>query len=242
MSYYYEELNSMTYDALSKIGSVLKQHPEMNVDFMTSGQIDSKLWLIQEWECLDWSKLPANMLTTVSIQDDPTVFIMAGWYGMLPFMLFRSIAIEYEFPKIRSFDMDGACQPIADLLNSDHIGGWQFKATTTDINNLQWDSNGFCTYYTQKPDGTLQKLYDKPDVIINTSCEHIENFPFWMDTLPKNTLLILQSNDLVIDEHINRVSSIEEFKEQTNLKCVLFEGELKHEEAGYTRYMLIGIK
>lgn len=220
---------TIDYNDLAKIGSVLKQHPEMNVDFMTSGQLKSKLWLIEE-------------LNKFSFFDPVTIFVMAGWYGMLPYMLFRHNWDNFNIEKIRSFDVDPECQPIADLLNDKYINGWKFKASTADINRLYWDKEGFCTYQTNKPDNTTQKLYDKPDIIINTSCEHIDHFQFWLGGLPKDTLLVLQSNDLEIDEHINRATSICEFEDQTNLSKVYFSGKLTLSEAGYTRYMIIGEK
>ena len=53
--------------------------------------------------------------------------------------------------------------------------------------------------------------------------------------------MILQSNDFFdVEEHINCVSSLTEFNEQTPMTTVLYQGELPLEK--YTRYMRIGIK
>ena len=35
------------------------------------------------------------------------------------------------------------------------------------------------------PNGTERELFDKPNTIINTSCEHIENWNEWWDSIPK---------------------------------------------------------
>ena len=85
--------------------------------------------------------------------------------------------------------------------------------------------------------------YNKCDTIINTSCEHIKNFSDWYDNIPDNKLLILQSNNFSeIEEHVNCVTSLEEFKQQCYISNLLYSGELDIDVAGYTRYMLIGRK
>jgi hypothetical protein len=55
--------------------------------------------------------------------------------------------------------------------------------------------------------------------------------------MPNGCLIVVQSNNYNIPEHIRTASSLEEFKEQSHLK-VLYAGEL--ETQMYTRYMLIG--
>ena len=77
------------------------------------------------------------------------------------------------------------------------------------------------------------------DVIINTSCEHItqEQYELWLSGMPHNSLLVLQSNNYNIPEHIRIANSLEEFKNQSNLN-VFWEGKL--ELPLYDRYMIIG--
>ena len=78
-----------------------------------------------------------------------------------------------------------------------------------------------------------------PDTIINTSCEHIEQFTKWFTTIPKNKLVVLQTNNYFeLPEHVNCVKDINEFKQQAPLSNIIYEGELELEK--YTRYMLIG--
>jgi hypothetical protein len=77
------------------------------------------------------------------------------------------------------------------------------------------------------------------DVIINTSCEHITQYEYdmWLSGMPHNSLLVLQSNNYNIPEHIRTAQSLEDFKEQCGIN-VLWAGEL--ELPLYTRYMIIG--
>jgi len=82
--------------------------------------------------------------------------------------------------------------------------------------------------------------YTKVDTVINTSCEHVENFSNWYDKVPQGRLVVLQSNNYFEhDEHINCVDSLEEFKKQCPMDIV-FSGEL--ELPLYKRFMLIGYK
>ena len=79
------------------------------------------------------------------------------------------------------------------------------------------------------------------DIVINTSCEHISQLQYeqWLRNRNNDQLLVLQSNNYKIEEHIRTADSLEEFKEQSHID-VLWEGEL--ETPMYTRYMIIGRK
>jgi hypothetical protein len=77
------------------------------------------------------------------------------------------------------------------------------------------------------------------DIIINTSCEHItqDQYDLWLSGMPNNSLLVLQSNNYNIEEHVRVANSLEEFKQQCGID-VIWAGEL--ELPLYTRYMVIG--
>jgi hypothetical protein len=55
--------------------------------------------------------------------------------------------------------------------------------------------------------------------------------------MPHNALLVLQSNNYAIDEHVRTANNLEHFIEQSQIK-VKWAGELKLPL--YTRYMIIG--
>jgi hypothetical protein len=80
--------------------------------------------------------------------------------------------------------------------------------------------------------------------VINTSCEHIENFDKWWAGIPDGMLVIMQNNDFDDDEahqHAeDTVTSLEEFSKRLNLSENYYEGTLALEE--YNRYMVIGRK
>jgi hypothetical protein len=117
------------------------------------------------------------------------------------------------------------------------MDGWQFKASTLDIHNMQYPTE----HTTYRANGTSLTLTEDPDTIINTSCEHILNFSSWYSNIPKGKIIALQSNNYVdIAEHINCSNSLEEFANQTPMSTIFYQGELTLEK--YTRYMRIGIK
>ena len=184
-----------------------------------SGILKSKLWLIEN--------LPDEL---------GTVFICAGWYGTLASFMFERA--RDKFDKIRSFDIDSSCAPVADNMNRPWVmDGWQFKASTLDILNMEYPT----THTTYRADGSSLQLTEMPDTIINTSCEHIKNFAEWYSKIPKQTLTVLQSNNYFeIEDHINCSKNILEFAEQTPMTNCLYSGAL--ELPKYTRFMRIGIK
>lgn len=190
-------------------------------DAFSRGQVKSKKWLVDELEKLD--------------VDLGTVFLCAGWYATLAAMLFES---RCKIKKIRSFDIDENCLAIADIVNKKYIQeDWKFKASILDIHKITYP----LTYTTARADKSTVDLIDDPDTIINTSCEHIENFKEWYDNIPAGKLVILQTNDYFeVDDHINCSKSLKHFGRDTPMQTVLYEGEL--ELPDYTRFMRIGYK
>jgi hypothetical protein len=201
-------------------------------DCFARGQLHSKLWLIKELANIE--------------ADLGTVFLCAGWYATLAVMIFES---DIKVDKIRSFDIDPTCASIAETFNKPWFEDkWRFKASTVDIMEFEWSdspapSDGTLGnfYYMTSGTGKPIQMKDNPDTIINTSCEHIENFDTWYANIPIGKLLVLQSNNFsTVTEHVNCVSGIDEFKRMATMTTVLYAGELKLEN--YSRFMLIGYK
>jgi len=142
--------------------------------------------------------------------------IHGGWVGVLASMIFQSkISARY----IVSVDIDPLCEQVATMMNKGEEIDGRFKAITGDM----------CT------------VPVSGDVIVNTSCEHItqEQYELWLSRLPKDSLIVLQSNDYRIAEHVRPANSLVEFKTQSNLN-ELWSGSLKTQL--YTRWMIIGNK
>ena len=143
-----------------------------------------------------------------------TIDIHGGWVGTLASMLFQS---NVPVKNIRSVDIDPSCESIATMMNKKEEMVGRFRAVTADMCAIRSDA----------------------DVIINTSCEHItqDQYELWLSGLPHGSLLVLQSNNYNIEEHIRIANSLDEFKAQCGID-VMWAGEL--ELPLYTRYMVIG--
>lgn len=202
----------------------LKDNDKFNFDCFSRGQVLSKKWLV------------STLSTIPELDNLGVVFLCAGWYAtVVPMLREQSI----KFDKVYSFDSDPEVWKIAEIFNKDLVmTNWSFKAQTVDIHDIDYSQ---AVFETLNADEDKQvKIQARPDTIVNTSCEHIENFSIWYDRIPTEKLLILQSNDLDIDEHINKVRDLKHFELQTPMTQVLFSDELNLE--GYTRYMRIGYK
>jgi hypothetical protein len=193
-------------------------------DCFSRGQLESKLWLVEELQ-----KTKVNL---------GTVFLCAGWYATLATMLFES---SINIDKVRSFDIDESCVDVAEVFNKPWFKNeWQFKSLTQDIMDINYNEHTW-QYWSNANNRMSYPITDIPDTIINTSCEHIENFSKWYDLIPDGKLVILQSNNFFeVKEHVNCVSSIEEFAVKAPMQNILYSGELKLPK--YKRYMLIGFK
>lgn len=191
-------------------------------DALSWGQLKSKRWLISELENLNL--------------DLGNVFLCAGWYALLSVMLFDS---SCKTNNIRSFDIDKTCASIAETINRHWVkDNWKFKASTLDIHHLGYDN---FEYKSLRHNGSKLSLIDTANTVINTSCEHIEYFNSWYSKIPTGKLVVLQSNNFCeIEEHVNCVNSVEEFKASAPMSTLMYSGELKLEK--YSRYMLIGTK
>lgn len=197
---------------------------EIDKDCFSRGQLSSKIWLIQE---LKRCKV-----------DLGTVFLCAGWYATLATMLFES---GMKIDKVRSFDIDKSTVDIAEVFNKPWFTEeWKFKALVQDIHEIDYDTHTW-QYWSNKNNRMSYPITDNPDTIINTSCEHINDFQDWYDKIPKGKLVVLQSNNFFeVDEHVNCVNNLAEFADMSAMNKVLYQGELSLQK--YTRYMRIGFK
>jgi len=194
-------------------------------DCFSRGQLESKLWLVEE---LQKTKV-----------DLGTVFLCAGWYATLATMLFES---NINIDKVRSFDIDDTCVDIAEVFNKPWFkNDWQFKSLTQDIMDIDYNEHTW-QYWSNANNRMSYPITDIPNTIINTSCEHIENFAKWYELIPDGKLVILQSNNYYeVEEHINCIKDLKEFVASAPMD-ILYKGELEIKLANYTRFMLIGYK
>jgi hypothetical protein len=184
--------------------------PMRTLDAFWQGQMKSKEWLIENLVYYIYPERNKELDFPVSVD------IHGGWVGVLASMLFQS-AIPIK--NIRSIDIDPSCESIATMMNKKEEIEGRFRAVTADMCNIRSDA----------------------DIIINTSCEHItqDQYDLWLSGLPQNSILVLQSNNYNIPEHVRIANSLEDFKNQCQCN-VLWAREL--ELPLYKRFMIIGKK
>jgi hypothetical protein len=156
-----------------------------------------------------------NQLTPL-VHYKSCIDIFGGWNGVLASMLFQS---SIDVDTICSIDIDPNCESVAKEVNRIEFVEGRFKAITADM----------CT------------MPSLADIVINTSCEHItqDQYEQWLSKIAGDSMIVLQSNNYQIEEHIRIANSLEEFEEQCGIE-VIWSGEL--ELPLYNRYMVIGYR
>jgi hypothetical protein len=166
------------------------------------------------------SKLWArDELAKIDLGPIDVAWIVGGWYAVLGALLLEHPRLNIG--RIVSYDIDPSVAPVARSLNEPQVVAGRFDAVTADMYQLDYTA----------PKG--------PDLVINTSCEHIDDLPGWLARIPAGTRVLLQSNDYFSEsEHINALPSLEAFVSAAKLQKVDFSGALYLRK--YTRFMLIG--
>ena len=149
-----------------------------------------------------------------NVKPNPNILILGGWYGsfLIPMLLER-----LNPSSIIHTDIDKEMLSIASQL---HKNKSQCSFTTLNVDSPQ-------------------QQFDV-DVVINTSCEHMNSFGEKV-SLNAKCLYVLQSCDNNNDPgHINTVASTADFLFKVNFSKVLFSGRqnLGHKN----RFMVIGVK
>lgn len=149
-------------------------------------------------------------LTKLNLPPNRVYAIAGAWFGTLGMM----IKWKFTDARVNMIDIDTRCSKF--------------------IHNLIYDNPAMNCITAD-----MYEYVYKEDIIINTSCEHIENVREWLNVIPEQKIVILQSNNYTAGSgHINCVNSELEFLKQTSLSDIYYSGKL--ELPMYTRYMIIG--
>lgn len=184
-------------------------------DAFSLGQLCSKIWLL---ETLREQQVEVNK-----------VAVLGAWICTIaePLCdLFPSIS------RIYGIDCDSTSVELSDLFNNLLVQqDWRYKGVVADVDLL------FMNNLIMDISGTL--VEDKPDTVINTSCEHMSTE--WFDTVDADQLVIIQSNNNAeFTGHINTCKDLDDFCSKYQLSKLLYAGEMNLPV--YTRYMAIGYK
>ena len=204
-------------------------------DAFSRGQVQSKIWLVEELE-----KVGTHF---------NTVYHLGGWFGQLTWYLDNHIT----FNKYRNFDVDDEVCKISDyVVNLNYLENYKVKgielklpmaSSSDDEKRMDWVSRTGCEYEVKNySNSNTFKEKTQPDLIINTSAEHMPSI--WFDKFvsrPQATdpLFVIQTNNLFdASGHVNCVHSIDHLIKKFNMSRVEYAGELQLH--GYKRFMLIG--
>jgi hypothetical protein len=211
----------------SSVRSYKNKNDDMQLikDGLSRSQVKSKIWLIQEL-----SKIKANY-------DD--IVIMAGWFGQLV----NFIENTFDFSRIRILEIDKQlCESSDYIFNLRFLHNHQVKSVLADINKLVLHKNGYEWTVENFKDNTSYDEKFLPDLIINTSAEHMTEEWFHQirfKELESDPIVAIQSNNMFEgDGHVNCVHSSSHLQKKFPMREILFEGELQLK--GYKRVMLIG--
>lgn len=209
------------------INSCIKNNIDMSIinDAFSRSQMRSKFWLINEL-----SKINNNY---------DHIVILAGWFGQLKAIYEK----QCTYAKMRIVEMDKqSCETSDYIFNLSNLENHKVKSIHANINELTLHKNGYEWDVENFKDGTKYSEKFLPNLIINTSAEHMTEE--WYNqirfkNMESDPIVAIQSNNLFdIPEHINCVHSVDHMKKKFPMKEILFEGELQLK--GYKRVMLIG--
>jgi hypothetical protein len=141
-----------------------------------------------------------------------SVLYIGSWLGFLT----RVLIEKYPNIDFTEIDMDMRCKAISGRFN------YLFK---NYLGHHTADIDSFDRHY-------------QFDTIINLSCEHMNMD--WFNDIKPGTQLIMQSNNLIIDDHINNCDSLETFKNKYPLSEIKYSQTLKLNV--FDRFTIAGIK
>ena len=188
------------------------------MDAFSDGQIGSKLWLCRELETALRGRNAAD-------EKGFHLQVYAGWYGLLPFLLMARERVA--FSRVELFDIDGEAARVSSAVNDHWRFGGLYRAEARDVNiEPKLDSRG------------------RPDIVINTSCEHFASDQWWKN-LEAGTIVAIQGTDMPHVEHVKTFASLADFRSAfAPWGQILYEGQMdfKYATLAFSRFMIIGIK
>tara|TARA_B100000953_G_scaffold148389_1_gene122866 strand:+ start:69 stop:662 length:594 start_codon:yes stop_codon:yes gene_type:complete len=140
------------------------------------------------------------------------VLYIGSWLGFLT----RVLVEKYPSINFYEVDMDTRCKEVSGRFNYTFKNYLGHKSVNID---------------------DFESINDF-DTVINLSCEHMTTD--WYKRIKPGTQLVMQSNNLVIDDHINNCKSLDDFKSKYPLS------EVKHDTTLelniFNRFTLSGVK
>lgn len=145
------------------------------------------------------------------------ILLIGGW------LTHHSLYLkDINYGKLFSIDPDNSINELIAVMNPDAF------VENKEINDC-FDHENNLTFY--------NKIL-VPDLVINTSSEHMDLE--WFDRLKPGTTVFIENNSDPLDEHINYSETLPDFLKKYPLTKTFYRGELTLQS--YKRYALYGIK
>jgi hypothetical protein len=208
------------YDILRGVAALTGNRIVGDLAKLVADEMPPELWIALNHKQIASKRWLVEALAKTLPAPDGPVWVLGAWYGVLGALLLDDARLT--IPEVVSLDIDAGCAPVAERLNRRHVASGRFRTRTADMMSLDFTA--------QRP---------APGLVINTSCEHLDDVPGWLAGLPSGLPVLLQSNDYVREpDHRSCVPSLEAFEAQAGLAEIWFSGALPTKN--YTRFMLIG--
>ena len=226
-AFFSDDMTSQTppdafYDILRGVAALTGNKVVGDLAKLVAAEMPPELWIAFNHKQIASKRWLVEALAQTLPRPAGPVWVLGAWYGVLGALLLDDERLA--IPEIVSLDIDASCAPIAEKLNRRHVRDGRFRAVTQDMMALDFAGQAVA-----------------PGLVINTSCEHLDDVPGWLASLPAGLPVLLQSNDYVREpDHRSCVASLEAFRDQAGLSETWFSGALPAKN--YTRFMLIGAR
>ena len=147
------------------------------------------------------------------------ICVLGGWYGLIALMISEHVSKDVRIDTVD-------CDP-----ETEKYG----RPLLTDKHNINFRVEDAADWFFDRP-----KRYQ---ILINTSCEHIEqeDLDLMIGAKDKDTIICFQSNNYhSVQSHINTHNSLDEFVDSLQLKEVMHKEKMRAPNGEYDRYMVIG--
>jgi hypothetical protein len=210
-------------DLLKELSKFSLLHKDQNVnDFLSVGQIESKIWLIEVLQ-----KIPSLHYNKIAIY--------GCWFGFLVPFLIEILGSSL----IRGFDIDVNSYYRSDQYLYQYVtNNWQYKAVLQDVNEIYVNNYNELNYTTQNLDNLDIQEINKFDLIINTSSEHMSDK--WIQNFKKDQIILIQTNNMNhLTEHVNCCESLDHAVGKYSKYGEIIWAGSKTMITDYERYMII---
>lgn len=188
---------------------------------------------VNKENALLYSWITTQMINSFGEKYLGAVYCLGGGMGILPALMFDT---KLRFENIRSFDINGTCQFLADeMMSGELLQDWRFKACTQDLFNLGYDEHQFIT---QLQNGSLSTPFTEiPGTLINTNISYLRHYDDWWKMIPdmRRIIIVGETGDVP-----RPFASSQAFNRKFTMSYELYTGVKQINDKHF--YMKIGYK